>query len=107
MPTEKLEFKGDSIDSIVRLMEKEGATATTYNVHLYDGETAVGMASGNDYNTALLAAAQEAGVVKPGVDLGKYRTEITVQAKKPYAGGSRPAGAAPAEPTTARYTNWF
>ncbi len=107
MPTERVEFKGSSVDEVVRKLEQAGATATNYQVRLYTREQPVGMGSGVDYEAALLGAGKEAGIVTEGLDLSKYRTEITVTAEKPSTVRARAAGAGAAEQTTATYTNRF
>ena len=104
MPSERLEFTGDSIDAVLEQMKEAGAKAVTYNVKLYDGDQVAGMATQPDYNGALLGAAKEAGFGR-GVDMYKYTIQISVTAERPSVEIARPAGAGPAQAITARYTN--
>ena len=107
MPSERLEFTGDSIDAVFEQMKQAGATAVTYKVQIYDGDKAVGMAIRPDYNGALLGALKESGVNVQEVDISEYRTQISVTATRPSVETSRPAAAGPRESRTAQYTNMF
>lgn len=110
MPTEKIEFKGSSIDQLVRQMQEQGATPEKYHVDIYYGEERIGYGLAKQYEPALHAAVESISLELP-LEIARaskqYRYEITVEAQKPSTEGARPSGSAPAENKTPTYTGLF